>query len=125
MEDKPRDVYDRVIGSIDGIPGSRKSKPSTVTSVEPMLGDAQTYVVQTYSTEEGNFGFVQMIDRQGGQRFVLPPKAMAAIYRQRDALVKAGRVRRAKDRWENLSPEEREANVARLRAHRPTRRKAG
>lgn len=115
-EDQPRlgDAFDRIIGSIDGIPNSRKAKPSTVTSVTPMLGRSQTYVVQTYQTEDGFFGFVQMVDAEGRARVVLPPKVMSAIYRQRDALIKVGRKQRARDRWENLSPEQQAAAVKRL-----------
>ena len=114
MDETPRDVFDKVIGLIDGTPGTRKTRPTTLVSVEAILGDSQTYVVQSYKTEDGFFGFVQMIDRRSGARFVLPPKVMNAIYRQREALVKAGRSARAKDRWEDLSEEERKAKVAHL-----------
>lgn len=115
MTDEPRDAFDRAIGLIDGLPGVHKARPSTVTSVEPMLGDSQTYVVQTYKTEDGFFGFVQSIDRRGGARFVLPPKVMNAIYRQRDALVKKSRSARAKDRWNDMSEDERQQRVSKLR----------
>lgn len=113
-EDTPRDVFDKLIGLIDGTPGTRKARPTTVTSIQPILGDSQTYVVQTYKTEDGFFGFVQMVDRAGGARFVLPPKVMNAIYRQREALVKASRSARQKDRWADLTPEERAQKVAHL-----------
>lgn len=120
-DDTPRDVFDRVIGLIDGTPGTRKAKPTTVVSVEAILGDSETYVVQTYQTEDGFFGFIQRINRAGGQRFVLPPKAMSALFRQRDALIKAGRKARAKDRWADLTPEERSARVAHLRGKKAER----
>lgn len=111
----PRDVFDKVIGLIDGTPGTRKTRPTTLVSVEAMLGDAQTYVVQTYKTEDGFYTFVQMIDRRTGARFVLPPKVTQAIYRQREALVKASRSARAKDRWADMTPEEKQAKVSHLR----------
>jgi hypothetical protein len=114
-DETPRDVFDKVIGLIDGTPGTRKTRPTTLVSVEALLGDAQTYVVQTYKTEDGFYSFVQMIDRRSGARFVLPPKVMNAIYRQMDALVKASRSARAKDRWNDLSEEERKAKVSHLR----------
>lgn len=113
-----RDVFDKVIGLIDGTPGTRKARPTTVTSVEPMLGDSQTYVVQTYKTDAGFYGFVQSIDRRGGARFVLPPRVMNSIYRQRDALIKASRSARARDRWADLSAEERAGKVAHLRTRK-------
>ena len=117
MNDETRtgDAYDRVIGSIDGLPGVRKARPSTVTSVVPMLGRAQTYVVQTYKAEDGFYGFVQMVDSEGRARIVIPPKVMNAIYRQRDGLVKAARREQGRNRWADLSAEERKEKVAHLR----------
>ena len=109
-----RDAYDRVMASVDGIPGVRKSRPSTVTAVLPLLGKSQTHVVQTYKTEDGNYVFVQMVDSEGRARIVLPPKVAAAIYRQRDSLVKAGRREVGRDRWKAMSPDEQEAVVTRL-----------
>jgi hypothetical protein len=116
MTDEPRrDAFDRIIGQIDGLPDVRKARPSTVTTVLPILGKSQTYVVQTYKTPEGFFAFVQMVDAEGRARVVLPPKVTAALYRQRDSLVKQQRRESAKDRWNNLSAEQREAAVTRLR----------
>ena len=116
MIDQPRrDAFDRIIGQIDGLPGVRKARPSTVTTVLPILGNAQTYVVQSYKDETGFFIFVQMVDAEGRARVVLPPKVAAAIYRQRDALVKASRSQRQRDRWANLTEGEKTARVAHLR----------
>ncbi len=115
MEDRVRDPFDRLLGSIDGLPDVHKSRPSTITSVVPMLGDTETHVVQSYSTEEGVWLLVQRVDASGGQRFVLPPKVTAAIYRQRESLVKAGRRARGRDRWASMSPSEQDAAVRRLR----------
>ena len=118
QETQPLDPFDRIIGSIDGLPGVSKARPTSVTTVMPIIGHSQTYVVQTYMEEGKFFVFLQMVDAQGRARIAIPPKVAAAIYRQRDALVKAGRRRRAKERWENLAPEQRDANVARLREAR-------
>ena len=116
MTDEPRrDAFDRIIGDIDGLPGVRKARPSTVTSVVPMLGRSQTYVVQTYRTEDGDYTFIQMVDAEGRARVVLPPKVTAALARQRDALTKAGRKERARERWADLTDEERREKVAHLR----------
>jgi hypothetical protein len=115
MTDQPRAAFDRIAGAIDGLPDVRKTKPSTFTDVTPILGDVSTYIVQTYQTDEGMLAFVQTIDASGSTRIVLPPKVTAALYRQRDSLIKAGRKARGKDRWERMSHHEREATVARLR----------
>lgn len=111
-----RDAFDRLLGAIDGLPDVVKSKPSTITTVLPIIGNVQTYVVQTYrDKDEGSYIAVQMVDAEGRARIVLPPKVAAAIYRQREALVKAGRRQRGRDRWDRLTTQQRQAQVARLR----------
>lgn len=118
--DQPQgiDPFDRIIGQIDGLPDVDKARPSTVSTVLPILGRAQTYVVQTYRDEGGFYVFLQVVDATGGQRIAIPPKVAAAIYRQRDALVKTGRRRRGRDRWDNMTDAQREKSVARLRRPR-------
>lgn len=116
--DEPRqiDPFDRLIGKIDGLPDVSRARPTTVTTVMPILGNAQTYVVQTYKDkDEGFFVFLQMVDAVGRARIAIPPKVAAAIYRQRDALNKQSRKRAGQDRWDRMSPEERRQSVAHLR----------
>lgn len=115
IEPVQRDHFDRIIGAIDGLPGVRRSRPSTVTSVLPILGNSQTHVVQTYKGDDGFYVFVQTVDAEGKARIVLPPKVAAAIYRQRDALVTAGRKERSRDRWDRMSDSERQARTVHLR----------
>lgn len=86
------DLYDRVIGSIDGLPDVNKTRPSTISTVLPMLGNAQTFVVQTYRQREaGDTIFLQVIDAEGSDRMVIPAKVADAIARQRDALTRMSR----------------------------------
>ena len=113
------DVFDRVIGQIDGLPDVHKTRPTTVTTVVPMLGHSQTHVVQTYQNEEGEFTvFLQTVDAEGSTRLVIPAKVADAIYRQREALIKRGRTRRGRERWQAMAPEERRATVTRLQGAR-------
>jgi len=113
------DPFDRLLGLIDGLPDYSKTRPSTVTTVTPLLGISQTYVVQTYKDREGGYTvFLQMVDSQGRARIAIPPKVTAAIYRQRGALVKTGRSQRGRDRWDSMSDAERDAAVSRLRKPR-------
>jgi hypothetical protein len=110
------DVFDRIIGAIDGLPGVTKARPTSVTTIMPILGNSQTYVVQTYKDDdEGFYVFLQMVDAEGRARIAIPPKVAAAIYRQRESLVRAGRKRRSRERWAELSPGERRARTAHLR----------
>jgi hypothetical protein len=81
------DNFDRVIGALDGLPDVTKTRPTTIASVLPMLGNAQTFIVQTYrQRESGDTIFLQVIDADGSDRMVIPPKVAAAIARQHDAL---------------------------------------
>lgn len=114
-----RDAFDRIIGAIDGLPDVKKARPSTVTTVLPIIGRSQTYVVQTYHDREDGFTvFLQMVDAEGRARIAIPPKVAAAIYRQRDALVKASRRQSARDRWDRMPAQDRERAVTRLRSTR-------
>lgn len=83
-----QDTFDRVIGTIHGLPDVRASRPSTITTVLPIVGNSQTFVVQTYKQGRDFTLFVQMVDAEGRARIVIPAKATAAIYRQREQLIK-------------------------------------
>ena len=86
------DLFDRLVGSLDGLPDVRHTRPSTITSAIPMIGSVQTFVVQTYRQREaGDTILLQMIDSEGGDRIIIPPRVADAIARQRDALTHATR----------------------------------
>lgn len=113
-----RDTFDKMYGTLDGLPNVIKSRPSTVTSVMPLIGKSQTFVVQTLKTEDGNFLFVQLVDAEGRARIVIPPKVAAAIYRQRESLVTRVRKQAGRDRWDNLTEDEKTQKVHNLRGPR-------
>ena len=86
------DVFNRVIGSLDGLPDVQHTRPTTVTTVHPLIGESQTFVVQTYrQREQGDTIFLQYIDADGSDRIVIPPRVADAIARQRDALTHKSR----------------------------------
>jgi hypothetical protein len=92
VDQQQADPFDRILGALTGVPNHRLSRASTVTTILPILGNAQTYVVRTMRTDRGEYiGFVEMIDAQGKIRIAIPAKAMAAIYRQRESLSKQTR----------------------------------
>jgi hypothetical protein len=119
MDERRIDHFDRLIGTIDGLPEVTKARPSTVTTVVPMIGLSQTYVIQTYKTEDGYYVFLQMVDSEGRARIAIPPKVAAAIYRQRESLVKSSRRRAGRDRWDSMTDEQRDAQVSKLRKVQP------
>jgi hypothetical protein len=92
------DTFNRVIGSLDGLPDVTHTRPTTVTTVHPLIGESQTFVLQTYrQREQGDTIFLQYIDSDGSDRIVIPPKVADAIARQRDALTHRSRSRAAKE----------------------------
>jgi|SRR5579864_3154599 len=104
MSDQYRSVankFDRAAGSLTGLPDVVKTAPATVVAAMPIVGDVQTFIVQTFRQREvGDTIFVQYVDGDGGHRFVLPPQVADAIARQRDALTTKNRKRAAKEQAE-------------------------
>jgi hypothetical protein len=106
MADDPRQSYfDRKLGALFGIPDVLATTPATITSARPMVGDAQTFIVQTYRVRDAGDGekarsgdtvFLQYVDGAGSVRIVLPPEVTACIARQRDSLTTRSRKRGAK-----------------------------
>jgi len=110
------DPFDRILGDLTGLPDHRISRASTVTTILPILGNAQTYVVRTMRTDRGeHIGFIEMIESERHMRLVVPAKAMNALYRQRESLSKQTRSARGKERWRGMSDADRERAVKRLR----------
>lgn len=121
-ESKPQapTKFDRVLGMLHDLPDVKQTRPSTVTAVMPILGDVQTYVVQTYRQGPDYIGFLQMVDAEGRERIVIPAKVMRAIYRQRDSLMDRStpesRARDRKRRDRERRRKEREARREKWRA---------
>jgi|SRR5215831_772006 len=81
-----RTEYDRILASLDGIPGVTRTQPSTIRNVD-FIGTSQTFIVTTYRMRErGDTVFLETISGEGSLRLVIPPPVVEAICRQRDAL---------------------------------------
>lgn len=46
------DAFDRMLGNLHGLPDSVRTKPTTLRSVEPIVGHSQTHIVQTIRLRE-------------------------------------------------------------------------
>ena len=113
--------FDRIVGTLEGLPDVRHTRPSTVSSTHPLLGNMATFVVQTWRQKDvGDTILLQFIDSEGGDRLVIPPAVADAISRQREALTKANR--RASAR---ATMERRMAEGYRPQVVRPHRKAAG
>jgi len=92
------DWYDRKIGALHGLPNVFPTKPTTLRHASALVGDSQTFIVQTYRAEDGDWIFVEQTSAAGYVRLVLPPNVADTISRQRDALSSKVRSRLSKER---------------------------
>jgi hypothetical protein len=87
------DEFDRLLGSLHGLPDVTTTKPSTMRTITPLLGTSQMFIVQTYrQRDRGDTVFLECVGKDGSIRLALPPQVTDAIARQRDALT--GKARR-------------------------------
>jgi hypothetical protein len=87
------DWFDKKIGALHGLPNVVHCKPTTLRHASPLIGASQTFIVQTYRAEDGDWIFLEQTSAAGHARIVLPPNVAEVIARQHDAL--SGRVRSA------------------------------
>lgn len=100
-------TYDRLLGSMDGLPGVSSTKSTTVAVVMPILGTSQTYIIRTFRSQAADMDgkpkpatftvFLQFIEGERAVKIVLPAKVAEAILRQRESLTKTAMRRRGKE----------------------------
>lgn len=96
-EDKMPDTFDRLLGGLEGLPDVVATKASTVRTLVPILGSAQTWIVQTYRQKDlGDTVFLECVHADGSFRLAIPPKVTEVIARQRDQLTDKSRSKAAK-----------------------------
>jgi hypothetical protein len=97
MSDQMPDAYDRLLGALDGLPDVVQSRPTTIRLTTPLLGNSQTFIVQTVrQKDKGDTIFLEVVSREGSQRIAIPPGVANAIARQRDALTAKSRSKAAR-----------------------------
>jgi hypothetical protein len=97
MPDDSIHPYDRLLGALDGLPDVVHTRPTTVRTITPLIGNAETWIDQTYrQLGQGDTVFLEAVSAQGSVRLALPPKVAAAIARQRDSLTKQNRRKASK-----------------------------
>jgi hypothetical protein len=91
------DKFDRMLGGLKDLPDVLHTKPSTVVTTLPLIGKAQTFIIQTYRQREiRDTVFLQYVDDERSLRLVIPPKIADAIAARRDALTSKSRKKAAK-----------------------------
>ncbi len=92
-----QDSFDRLLGSLHGIPDVTSTKAATIRAITPVVGTSELYVIQTYrQKEEGDTIFLEAVTKAGTVRLALPPGVADAIARQREALTGKSRSRASK-----------------------------
>jgi hypothetical protein len=89
----PTDEYSKTLREKQGHPTSVE-KTSVVDMVD-FYGNAVTWTVRTIRIDGSDVVFIQKIDAEGGDRWVLPAEVTEAIARQRDGIVDVMSRRRA------------------------------
>lgn len=91
------DAFDRLLGSLHGLPDVTQTKVSTIRTVTPLLGTSEIYIVQSFrQAERGDTIFLERVSKDGSVRIALPPSVSNAIARQRDSLTGKSRRKSAK-----------------------------
>jgi hypothetical protein len=96
--------FDRAIGALDGLPDVIKTAPTTIRAVTPIVGDPQTFIVQTFRQRDGekisDTLFIEYVDGEVATRLVIPSAVTRVIARQREALAARTRKRAARAGYE-------------------------
>ena len=92
---RTQDPFDRLLDSLSGLPGGASTKLAALQHKD-FYGRTTTYNIQSVKTEDGVTTFVTQGDQDGQVRYILPPKVLATIDRQRSSLTKQVRRRHGK-----------------------------
>lgn len=91
------DAFDRQLGVLDGLPGVVQTKQSTIQTITPVVGNAETFIVQTIRVpEHGDTIFLQCLGAERAFRLAIPPKVAEVIARQRESIATTLRRRMGK-----------------------------
>lgn len=108
MGEGPRS-YDRLMAGLDGLPDSVRSRPTPVRVITPLLGNVETFIVQTFrQKDEGDTIFIEHTGPEGYERYYLPPAVVQVIVRHRNQLETQNRKRVGR----RLAEERRAAGIA-------------
>jgi len=81
----PTDPFDVALANVTGHPNGAHTQPAVVQSVDH-YGNVSSYMVQTVKWDQGISVFVTQVNAEGSSRYVLPPKVIAVMQRQQDAV---------------------------------------
>jgi hypothetical protein len=96
------DTFDRMLGMLEGLPDVLRTKPTTLRAVTPLVGNAQTFIVQTVRKRDEHeqhtfLAFLEVATAEGLIRMILPHNVLDALLNQREALQRRGRRKVARE----------------------------
>lgn len=85
------DPFDRLLGSLHGLPDVVSTRQATVRALTPLVGSSETFIIQTYRQRLDDARsldtiFIEYIGKDRSLRLVLPSGVADVIARQRDQL---------------------------------------
>jgi len=82
--------FDRAVAGLQG-GNNLAAKATTIEHIDPIVGEAETFIVQTIRDQQGDHVVIKFVDKDGVKRLILPPKVANTIVRQREALTARSR----------------------------------
>ena len=123
----PADQFDILLGKLIGHPNGGHTPAAVVQDID-FYNNSTQFIVQTVRTEAGATVFVTQVNASGSTRYILPPKVLALIDRQRDATTTQIRRRHgrriAAERGNPFTPEMRKKAAETRKRNAAKRRKA-
>lgn len=81
----PSDQFDIHLGTLLGHPNGGHT-PAAITQDIDFYNNLTQYIVQTVRSEKGATVFLTQVNASGSSRYILPPKVLALIDRQRESV---------------------------------------
>ncbi len=81
----PSDPYELALSRLIGLPNGAHTQPAVTQTID-FYGNVSNWMTQTVKTDEGDFVFLTLVQTGSkADRFVVPPKVLAMIDRQRSS----------------------------------------
>ena len=81
----PTDIFDRALANLTDRPGAVATQ-ATALQHQDWYGNVTSYMVQTVRWEDGCTTFVTQVNAEESKRYILPPRVLALMDRQRDSI---------------------------------------
>lgn len=109
LEPGQLDRFERARETIWGAPGFQR-RQTTITADGNQFFPSATWVIQTVVTDDNATIFLEKVDREGGQRILLPNRVARTIFRHYTEIMKNRRSDRSKKAAESRKTKQRQGH---------------